>query len=135
MSPEEWELRLKSHEAIIAKMQTRERAELSPYSRVYFIQEESIEAIKIGTSTNVQNRVYTIGVNTPHRVKPLATMYGGSSTERMLHSLFDHARIHKRREWFRPEPELLRFVASLPDIKTAEKEAIFEKRRKIRIIS
>lgn len=79
---------------------------------IYFVVESGSGAIKIGVTTNVKKRVISLQRDTPHTVKLLATMRGNFQVESLLHRLFAYARI--RGEWFRPVPELLEYIESLP---------------------
>ena len=61
---------------------------------------------------------------------------GGRGVEGLMHMLFAHARI--RGEWFRPVPELLAYAVEIDETASCDKrdeEALFEKRRNIRIIA
>lgn len=74
-----------------------------PSSVVYFIRMGDL--IKIGTTTNLRRRVMGLSLTMKH---VLATVRGGWVVERELHERFAHLREHG--EWFRAEPELLRFI-------------------------
>lgn len=74
---------------------------------VYFVQ--SGDAIKIGTSINVRRRL--VSLQTPYPPILLAVAAGGRTEEQELHRTFRHLHIHG--EWFRAEPELLDYIASL----------------------
>ena len=104
------------------------------YARVYFIREEGSGAIKIGMSTRVRDRFYMIQADNPNDITLLAQMFGGRRVEGVLHRYFESARI--KGEWFRPKPELLAFIAALPnDCDARDVEELFEKRRKLRILA
>jgi hypothetical protein len=83
----------------------------STQSRVYFVQESGMGAIKIGTTKNVNTRVSDMAVGTPHLLAVLALIDGNHEVEHALHQRFAHARI--RGEWFRPVPELLEYIAKV----------------------
>lgn len=74
-------------------------------SVVYYIRLGS--RIKIGTSTCVRKRIKTFNPESILGLEP-----GGISEERARHRQFAHLRT--RGEWFRAEPELVEFAASLP---------------------
>lgn len=80
-------------------------------ARIYFIQENVSDAIKVGTSRCIRARVSALRVSTPGALTVLAATEGGRCVEGLLHWLFAHIRI--RGEWFRPAPELLEYIASL----------------------
>ena len=51
----------------------------------------------------------------PIPLRVIAKMVGHyRATERCLHIRFDHLREHG--EWFRPEPDLLDFIAAIPGV-------------------
>jgi hypothetical protein len=106
-------------------------------TRIYFIQESGIGAIKIGVSKHAQVRTREIQDNTPHTLTLLATIEGGRGVEHTLHSLFAHA--HIRGEWFHPVAELLAYIAetgeSPSETARRDMEALFEKRRSMRVIA
>ena len=81
-------------------------------SSVYFVQENSSGAIKIGVAKNVNKRVQNMAVSTPHLLAVLAVIDGDQVVEQTLHHRFARARI--RGEWFRPVPELLAYIAETP---------------------
>jgi hypothetical protein len=82
-------------------------------SRVYFLQESSIGAIKIGTTKNVNTRVRTAATYTPHTLSVIASISGNHEIKIDLHRRFADARIRRRGEWFRPVPELLAYIAEI----------------------
>lgn len=75
---------------------------------VYFIQRQDVpdDPVKIGASrtANIDRRLATIQVYSPHRLVVLATMPGDFATEKELHKRFKEHRLHS--EWFRMNPEL-----------------------------
>lgn len=77
---------------------------------IYFIRMGQDGPIKIGFSGNVATRFAGLQIGCPHELSLLGRMPGGLDDERRLHARFDALRI--RGEWFRPEPELLAFIAS-----------------------
>lgn len=82
--------------------------------RAYFIQHEDGGPIKIGVSWKPDDRLRQININTHDpRYRLLATLPGGRTTEVELHVRFRRIRVHG--EWFLPEPELLDYIAGIPD--------------------
>jgi len=67
--------------------------------------------VKIGTSTDLRQRLGQLQFLTRSRVRLLATTPGSFSREREIHRQFASARVHG--EWFRPTPELLAFIGTL----------------------
>ena len=127
---------LREKEPILARARTKDRED-KPGARVYFIQENGTNAIKIGVSKNAQKRAKELQINMPGEVMLLATVEGGHYVEGLLHSLFAHA--HIRGEWFRPVEELIAYIAregELPEVtKKRDLEELFAKRRAIRILA
>ncbi len=81
----------------------------SERKRVYFVQAgHSERPIKIGFSQRIHQRMRSFQTDAPDRLVVLLTMFGGYEEEAILHERF--APLNHRREWFRPEPELLRFI-------------------------
>lgn len=80
----------------------------NPLARVYFVQDGESGPIKIGTSTNIKNRMYQLRANAKNDLVLLALIGGGRWVESLLHTLFSHIRI--RGEWFHPAPELLEYI-------------------------
>jgi len=76
---------------------------------VYFIR--SADKVKIGVSMNVPQRIKALRTMSGAEVELLAVAKGTQREEAQLHNRFAHLRTHG--EWFRAEPELLDFVASL----------------------
>lgn len=81
---------------------------------VYFVQADGCSLVKIGTSANLRKRLGILRAASPVPLTLLATMPGGRREETDLHRRFqcDHG------EWFKPTPDLLAFVASLPESST-----------------
>jgi T5orf172 domain len=82
---------------------------------VYFIREERTgdptqDLIKIGWSSNVTNRVFSLRpyVNGPLTV--LVCFPGSTADEKMLHERFSASRV--KGEWFVPCPEILEAIAT-----------------------
>lgn len=79
---------------------------------IYFIQSSCPNRfIKIGTATNVRERLNGLRTGIPYRLKLLATMGGDSKEEKRLHEQF--AALNYRGEWFRPGDKLLTFIDEL----------------------
>lgn len=77
---------------------------------VYFAQPVAGGPIKIGCSANVAARVRTLSSYYGQPFAILATVDGDYETEKQLHQKFAHLRLG-RTEQFRPEAELLAFIA------------------------
>ena len=82
---------------------------------VYFVQSgDKHGPIKIGYADNGRSRVSALQTGNPDTLKVLAFIESTSpSMETELHARFAGLRL--RGEWFRPEPELLDYIASLPE--------------------
>ncbi len=77
---------------------------------IYFIQEDVSGPIKIGhTDKALQTRLNTLQANNPHNLTCIAMLDGTRVIERALHARFQLFRI--RGEWFKPEPELMQYIA------------------------
>lgn len=76
---------------------------------VYFVRTR--ERIKIGMSTNVDERLKALSTMCPTPLELLAVVEGAHAEESQLHRRFAHLRLHG--EWFRAETELLAFIDSL----------------------
>lgn len=76
---------------------------------IYFIQDSGSLLIKIGfTQGESSKRLKELQTGNSSQLVLLTTMRGDKETESHLHDLFASAR--ERGEWFRPVPELIRFV-------------------------
>lgn len=76
---------------------------------IYFIR--CGKYIKIGYSSNPEQRLKELQVGNPHKLKLVNTMPGDSKTELSLHKLYDSKRVHG--EWFRYEGDLKRSIISI----------------------
>lgn len=78
---------------------------------IYFIQAKVTNFVKIGTCYNarIMTRANEIQQTCPVPIRILATMRGDAKAERWLHHRFRHLRRYG--EWFRPERELLEYIA------------------------
>lgn len=103
-------------------------------TRVYFIQESSVGAIKIGVSKHPKKRAKELQDHSLYVITLLATVDGGYSVEFRLHQLFAHAYI--RGEWFRPVEELLEYIEKegepIAVTDKRERDKIFEKMRGVK---
>lgn len=79
---------------------------LEPRSVVYFIRMGDL--IKIGFTSDLKKRVQGLSLTMGHVV---ATIPGASYLEAQLHERF--AKLREHGEWFRAEPELLDYIASI----------------------
>lgn len=76
---------------------------------IYFIQAETSLFIKIGyTGGEADGRLKALQTGNPEPLTVLGTMLGDQDAERAMHTRFAHARMVG--EWFRPVPELVRFI-------------------------
>jgi hypothetical protein len=87
------------------------------FSVIYFIQDETLNLIKIGftDADDATPRLRALQTGNPSVLVLLITMLGSKEIEAQLHTRFASAR--ERGEWFRPVPELMRFllqVAAIP---------------------
>lgn len=92
---------------------SRDRAEPTTASRVYFVQAADGGPVKIGRSADPLARVASLQTANPDHLRILATMPGGSAVERALHRTFEAHRVRPDGEWFHPAPEVLAFVREL----------------------
>lgn len=83
---------------------------------VYFItrRNDPDGLVKIGVSSNVERRVYSMTTANPEGFDILATVDGGKETEAYLHERFADDRII--REWFKPSDALMKLVAEIERI-------------------
>jgi len=86
----------------------RSIAEADGSYTVYFIQENGIDAIKIGVTGDLQQRLSSMRVNTPHELEMLVEIDADTRLEKYLQRRFAYA--HIRGEWFRPVPELIKCI-------------------------
>lgn len=64
--------------------------------------------VKIGVSSNPQQRVASLATGSPHPLTLLGTIRGDERDEAAMHGLF--ADLRANREWFRAEPRLLIYI-------------------------
>jgi len=80
-----------------------------PKPCIYFIQCGDDGPVKIGVTINLPARLRDLQAANPYELKVLTVIEdGGQKQERELHDRFKHLEI--RREWFKPDKELLSFV-------------------------
>ena len=79
------------------------------YQLVYAIQSVNLKTVKIGYSTDVNQRLSNLQSGSPDELKIIGCWLGTESDEKQMHGRFDYCRMH--REWFYPSKELLEAVA------------------------
>lgn len=100
------------------KQKAREQARTKAINRdldrsdVYFVQQGDGH-IKIGIASDVTSRISELQTGSPVPLRLLGVMANaGRKTEAELHRRFSSLR--QSGEWFRPERELLKFIAAIP---------------------
>jgi len=78
---------------------------------VYFIQDETLCFVKIGSAADPAHRLIDLQVGSPSKLVLLATIDGGVTEEKELHKKFAEYRDHG--EWFRPGPKLMAYLLDL----------------------
>jgi hypothetical protein len=68
-------------------------------SVVYFVEALELDRVKIGWTTNLEERLHDLQTGCPAPVELCFTLPGGRPEEASLHRRFAHARVHG--EWFR----------------------------------
>lgn len=85
---------------------------------IYFLHDRTTNTVKIGTSTDPEQRMKVLQASTPLDLVPLRVVpvEFGYATEHALHVQFASLRV--RGEWFRATPELLDFAlhGELPSV-------------------
>ena len=81
---------------------------------VYFVQQGADGPIKIGTAVDVVKRLDHLMAANSAELVVRAIIPGGAEIEGELHIRF--ARHVIRGEWFRPDPEIVEYMASLPAV-------------------
>lgn len=74
---------------------------------IYFVR-NGRGMIKIGSSMNVSDRIRSLETGASETLELIASIPGTYSVERQLHDRFSGIREYG--EWFRPSPELLKFI-------------------------
>ena len=82
-------------------------------NKIYFIRAEN-GLVKIGKSNNPKNRLKTLQVGSPVKLKIIKVISGGINIEKLLHNYFKC--IRKNGEWFRPDYELKEFLKNKRNI-------------------
>ena len=98
-------------EAVLRAREDEQLRSLDGSSVVYFIQEDGLGFIKIGTSKHLKKRADEINRILPTNVTVLATTSGGHEVEWVIQQRFAYA--GTKGEWFRPVPELLAYIAEI----------------------
>jgi len=80
---------------------------------VYFIQAGDGGPIKIGVTTDVQDRLSTLQIGSALPLVLLLEVWGGIEQERGYHETFAEHRM--RGEWFAPHEDLLAFIEHLKE--------------------
>jgi len=78
---------------------------------IYFIQQGEHGPVKIGSTTNVLNRLMVLQIGNPDKLYLRASIKGCVATERELHKRF--ARLRLSGEWFKAVDELRDFLDEL----------------------
>lgn len=68
---------------------------------LYFILNESLDAVKIGLTTNISKRLSTLQIASPVELVPILLCEGSQNLEREVHAQFKAEGWHIRGEWFR----------------------------------
>lgn len=79
--------------------------------QVYFLQQADGGPVKIGVSWDVDRRLATIALWSPHPLVLLAAVPGDKYMERNIQDCF--ADCHYHHEWFHPEPRLMAAIAAM----------------------
>lgn len=81
---------------------------------VYFIKNGERDRVKIGFSSRHTVRLSTLQGASCDALTLLGTIPGNAKLEHKMHARFKAQRIHPRREWFRVEGALAKFIKTLP---------------------
>jgi hypothetical protein len=85
---------------------------------VYFLKNGERDRVKIGFSSRYSARHATLQGASCDDLTLLGTIPGTLKSERKMHTRFKAQRIHPRREWFRVEGALAKFLKTLSKPKT-----------------
>lgn len=83
---------------------------------VYFVLAQSSNAIKIGTTTDIKQRLKAIQCCQSEPLKLLKFIEGGSQLEAALHQKF--RMLHLSGEWFKADKSLLNYIKKLNNFDT-----------------
>lgn len=75
---------------------------------VYFIRPKGSDAVKIGTTINIEQRLSDLQTANFMELEILATIQLGEQAERELHKILENK--HIRGEWFKLDDELMKFI-------------------------
>jgi hypothetical protein len=78
---------------------------------IYFLKSKKTNFLKIGTSTNISNRVKSLDAANPMDLKIEAVLQGSFQTESGLHDLFSH--LNRKGEWFKINDEMKYFIRAI----------------------
>lgn len=78
---------------------------------IYFVAAPEDNRIKIGYSTQPQQRIHSLMTSSAYKLETLAIITGSREQEQAMHQQFAHLRVH--REWFSDCAEIRGFVAEL----------------------
>ena len=105
--------------------------------RVYFLKALRSKAVKIGTSSDVAQRIAGLRAQYGSRLVLVGTVPGDERYEKTLHRAFADYRI--RGEWFRCEGRLATFLSSLPflpeDVRSVSRRRVADLKQPVRIDS
>lgn len=90
---------------------------------LYFIQARVTGAVKIGRSSNVEQRLAQLQTGCPHQLRILLKVPGKGHQERGIHErLASHRIRHERGEWFSPDclPDLPVWLYDMLDLESLE---------------
>lgn len=79
---------------------------------IYFIRESGRGLVKIGSAKEPQVRLAALAAQTPHELELIGVVRGTRQHEIRIHEHFSDHRVWG--EWFKPCPELVRFLKTLP---------------------
>lgn len=84
---------------------------------IYFILSSEINAVKIGFTTNVEQRLSVLQTGSPHELKLVKVISGSPRKEKQLHKKF--AEYNIRGEWFHWNDVIKNYVETLTPYKDA----------------
>jgi hypothetical protein len=97
---------------------------------VYFIRGKITNRIKIGSSANVNRRLYDLSTSSPDDLELLGVLVDNGNTENEIHDKFKKFRLHG--EWFEADESILTFVHNNTTMIDAKPQYEFVERRKVR---